>query len=606
MIDNISVQTRVLCLLGLMLLSVAGAMVLASRAMDEIADIGVVETQNTMLSGERQKIKVATDAMAASLGDLLKAVPEGEARIAFIRQSVDSFRFEDDQSGYFFVYQGTVNVALPPKKELQGKDLKDTKDVNGVYFVRDLGEKAARGGGFVEYIFPKPGKGDQPKLAYAAMIPGTNIWIGTGIYIDNVEEAKTRIRNDITAAASSSLRSIILQLAVFFCVLVLPVAVLLTRSVVRPVREATIAAQAVAAGKLDIVITPKGTSEMGRLQAALRDMVVTLKKNLAEITQQTRLAEEKAAAAERATEEARAATALAERAKAEGMLDAANRLDQLTSRLAAAMEEIAAQSDIVRQSTSQQQERIHSTATGMEEMRATVVEVARNAADAARQSAQTQDEARRGADVVGKSIAAMNATRQKAELLKESMRQLDHQAKDIGSILTTINDIADQTNLLALNAAIEAARAGDAGRGFAVVADEVRKLAEKTMQATREVGQSITAIQNAATGNVTGMDEAVQEIVRAAELADESGSSLSAIVQAAQTTAGQVQSIATAAEEQSASTEEISRALDEINLLAEETATHISGTTEVLHELAEQSSTLTNLIENLKRESQGA
>ncbi|MCA1945270.1 MAG: methyl-accepting chemotaxis protein [Desulfovibrio sp.] len=603
MFDNISVQTRVLCLLGLMLISIAGAMVLSSRAMDEIADIGVAETQNTMLQGERNKIKVATDAMAAALGDLLKDIPGDEARVEFIRKSVDSFRFEADQSGYFFVYKGTVNVALPPKKELQGKDLNETKDVNGVYFVRDLAKAAAAGGGFVEYVFLKPGKGDQPKLAYAALIPGTDIWIGTGIYIDNVEEAKTAIRTHIATAAGKALRSITLQLAAFFIILVLPLAVLLIRSVVLPIKEATAAAQAVAAGNLDITITPKGTSEMGRLQTALRDMVTTLKKNLEDITLQTRLAEEKAAAAEHASEEARAATARAERAKAEGMLHAASRLDQLTSRLAAAMEEIAAQSDIIRQSTTQQQERIHSTATGMEEMRATVVEVARSAAEAARQSTQAQDEANRGAEVVGKSIQAMDTTRKKAEFLKDSMRNLDQQAKEIGSILTTINDIADQTNLLALNAAIEAARAGDAGRGFAVVADEVRKLAEKTMQATREVGQSITAIQNAAASNVAGMEEAVQEMGRAADMANESGASLSAIVQAAQTAAGQVHSIATAAEEQSATTEEFSRALEEINQLAEETATHIAGTAEVLHELAEPS-TLTALIDTMKRESQ--
>ncbi|MCA1987230.1 MAG: methyl-accepting chemotaxis protein, partial [Desulfovibrio sp.] len=126
---------------------------------------------------------------------------------------------------------------------------------------------------------------------------------------------------------------------------------------------------------------------------------------------------------------------------------------------------------------------------------------------------------------------------------------------------------------------------------------------EKTMQATREVGQSITAIQNAAASNVAGMEEAVQEMGRAADMANESGASLSAIVQAAQTAAGQVHSIATAAEEQSATTEEFSRALEEINQLAEETATHIAGTAEVLHELAEPS-TLTALIDTMKRESQ--
>ena len=129
--------------------------------------------------------------------------------------------------------------------------------------------------------------------------------------------------------------------------------------------------------------------------------------------------------------------------------------------------------------------------------------------------------------------------------------------------MTVIEDIADQTNLLALNAAIEAARAGDAGRGFAVVADEVRKLAEKTMNATKEVGQSIRTIQGGTQSNIQSMDVVVRDIEEVAGLSKHSGEVLEGIVAGAEESAGRIQSIAAAAEEQSATSEEINRSVEE-------------------------------------------
>ena len=117
----------------------------------------------------------------------------------------------------------------------------------------------------------------------------------------------------------------------------------------------------------------------------------------------------------------------------------------------------------------------------MEQMNATVLEVARNATQSAATSGQAQSKANEGASVVTQVIHGIGEVESTAISLKDQMTVLGKQSESIGQILNVISDIADQTNLLALNAAIEAARAGDAGRGFAVVADEVRKLAEKTM-----------------------------------------------------------------------------------------------------------------------------
>ena len=119
------------------------------------------------------------------------------------------------------------------------------------------------------------------------------------------------------------------------------------------------------------------------------------------------------------------------------------------------------------------------TATAMEEMNATVLEVAKNASQAAGTSDGARQKAQEGSGIVGRVVTDIAQVQKQSQALKQDMEGLGKQAEGIGHIMNVISDIADQTNLLALNAAIEAARAGDAGRGFAVVADEVRKLAKR-------------------------------------------------------------------------------------------------------------------------------
>ncbi|EPR41599.1 methyl-accepting chemotaxis sensory transducer with Cache sensor [Desulfovibrio sp. X2] len=605
MFKNISIGTRIFSLLGIMLLFIAGVILAFLMETRAITQFGVSETQRIMLQDQKDKLQVATHSMAQSLGETLKGVESQDARIALIRAAVDPIRFEDDKSGYFFVYQGTTNVALPPKKELQGKDLGEVSDKNGVFYVRELAAQAGKGGGFVSYVFPKPGKGDQPKLGYAEMIPGTDFWIGTGIYVDNIDEAKTSIRSAMEDMVANRTTTILGVVVGIFVILVLPLSLGLIGSIVKPIRAATAAASQVAAGNLEVALEAEGKSEVGVLNHALGDMVATLRANIAEITEKTRLAEDKARASEVASREANEARAKAERAKAEGMMHAAQALEKVAEGISSAAEEISAQAEDISGGSDTQRDRIQTTATAMEEMSATVLEVARNAAHAAEEGKSTRDRAVNGAGVVARAMEAMRATEEKTRRLRETMGQLDERAKAIGNVITVINDIADQTNLLALNAAIEAARAGDAGRGFAVVADEVRKLAEKTMVATKEVGESINAIQHVADENVRGMEAAVGDLARAAQLSTESGKALDEIVEGTEQAAAQIQAIATAAEEQSSATEEISSSVEEINSIAQSTARSVEETTVALRALAEQSSALMALIRDLKAEGEG-
>ncbi|MDO9633304.1 MAG: methyl-accepting chemotaxis protein, partial [Humidesulfovibrio sp.] len=236
------------------------------------------------------------------------------------------------------------------------------------------------------------------------------------------------------------------------------------------------------------------------------------------------------------------------------------------------------------------------------EMNATVLEVAKNASQAAEGADTAKNRATEGNQVVSRSVSAMEALLKLSNGLKVNMDTLGQRAQDISQVMNVINDIADQTNLLALNAAIEAARAGDAGRGFAVVADEVRKLAEKTMTATKEVGETIRGIQDVSKRNISSMDEAGRAIVESTDLVRQSGEALNQILHMSENTAVQVSSIATAAEEQSAASEEINQAVDQINAIATETADSMQQTNVAIHELAEQAENLRALVADLKRE----
>ena len=184
----------------------------------------------------------------------------------------------------------------------------------------------------------------------------------------------------------------------------------------------------------------------------------------------------------------------------------AQQADASSSQVAQAANQLSVLVSRSRDGAGQQSGRMAETTGAMEEMSATVMDVARSASLAAETSGNARNKAQQGASIVGQVVAGIGEVESQARGLKADMDALGRQAAGIGQVLNVISDIADQTNLLALNAAIEAARAGEAGRGFAVVADEVRKLAEKTQNATKEVETAIRGIQDETAKNVDNVD----------------------------------------------------------------------------------------------------
>jgi len=339
---------------------------------------------------------------------------------------------------------------------------------------------------------------------------------------------------------------------------------------------------------------------MSGVYQAMQAMVTTLKGKIAEADEKTLVAEARENDARMAMAAADEARGRAEAANA-SMREAARKLEDVVRVVSGASEELAAQIEHSDRGAEEQSRRVAETATSMEEMNASVLEVARNAATAASSSEEVRAKAEAGADIVNNVVREISQVQQQSMGLKRDMEDLGRQAEAIGQIMDVISDIADQTNLLALNAAIEAARAGDAGRGFAVVADEVRKLAEKTMQATSEVGASIKGIQLGARKNMDNVDRSVQAIEETTRLAQGSGASLKEIVLLVDATTDQVRGIATASEQQSAASEEINRAVEQVSTISGETAQAMREAAGAVTELAGQISVLRGLVDDLKR-----
>jgi len=479
-------------------------------------------------------------------------------------------------TGYAFIIARSGQVAAHPEKDIILK-LDITEQDWGKTMV-------SRKNGMIEYVFE-----GADKMVTFREEPRTGWIIGVGAETSDIYAAAVQVRNTSLYITAGVI--LIVGLVTF----------LIVRSIIAAIRRSVLFADAVAGGDLSGTLTLERGDELGTLANALRTMVEKLKEMIGMAERKTAEAEEESSRAREAMGQAEQARLKAESAKREGMLQAAAQLESIVERIHASSGLLTQQIGEALQGSERQRERTAESATAMEEMNATVMEVARNASEAAEHAEDARRKATEGSGVVDSVVGAISDVNTKSMSLRESLGELGKRAEGIGSVMGVISDIADQTNLLALNAAIEAARAGEAGRGFAVVADEVRKLAEKTMQATKEVHTAIKAIQQASRENIKGMEEASVSVDKSTELATVAGDSLKAIVDIVQANADQVRAIATASEEQSAASEEISRGAEEVNMIALETSEIMTRSSQAVDELAEMAQELQGLIEDLKK-----
>jgi methyl-accepting chemotaxis protein len=216
-----------------------------------------------------------------------------------------------------------------------------------------------------------------------------------------------------------------------------------------------------------------------------------------------------------------------------------------------------------------QQSETEQTAAAMNEMTATVAEVAQSTTAAADLAQHTDSHAANGDLIVQKSIKSMSLLSAQIQQTSEVIAHLASQSQNIGQVLDVIKSIAEQTNLLALNAAIEAARAGEQGRGFAVVADEVRTLAKRTQESTLQIETMIDGLQQGVKKAVTSMQSGMSQVDEANQNTNLAGEALKEIVRSVDSITELNTHIATAAEEQSSVAESINRSIIAISDIAQ-------------------------------------
>ncbi|PBQ06286.1 methyl-accepting chemotaxis protein [Pseudomonas syringae] len=303
----------------------------------------------------------------------------------------------------------------------------------------------------------------------------------------------------------------------------------ITRQITTPLKETLEVVERVASGDLSRNLNVDRKDELGKLQATIQRMTVSLRELVG------------------------------------GIRDG-------VTQIASAAEELSAVTEQTSAGVNSQKVETDQVATAMHEMTATVQEVARNAEEASEAAVTADRQARDGERVVNEAIAQIERLASAVGNSSEAMGALKQESDKIGSVLDVIKSVAEQTNLLALNAAIEAARAGEAGRGFAVVADEVRSLAQRTQKSTEEIEALIARLQSGTQQATTVMDSSRELSTSSVELTRRAGGSLESITKTVSAIQAMNQQIAAAAEEQSATAEEINRSIINVRDVSEQTS----------------------------------
>ncbi|MCU8072565.1 methyl-accepting chemotaxis protein [Shewanella sp. SM32] len=334
-------------------------------------------------------------------------------------------------------------------------------------------------------------------------------------------------------------------------------AYLLTTSITRPIRLAVKAANQLALGDLTIEFTHFSQDEMGQLIESIQGTATNLRNIIATIS-------------------------------------------SASIELASASQELAVVTEQSSQGIVNQRIETDLVATAMNEMAATVNDVASNAANAAIAANEADKDARLGSQVVEKTILAITSLSDSVNESSEKLKEVELATINIVKILDVIRSIADQTNLLALNAAIEAARAGEQGRGFAVVADEVRSLALRTQGSTQEIQHMIEQLQAGTQSTVVVMVHGRNQAAECVEQANATGRALQAITQAISVINDMNIQIASASEQQSSVAESINENVINVKNIAEENAIAANQTRASTSEIAHLSEQLKELVEQFK------
>ena len=243
---------------------------------------------------------------------------------------------------------------------------------------------------------------------------------------------------------------------------------------------------------------------------------------------------------------------------------------------------------------------LRNTSEAVELITRSIREVDSSATQSARVAQRTLEVTEQGAQAVRNAISGMDAIREQIQETAKRIKRLGESSQEIGDIVDLISDITEQTNVLALNAAIQAASAGEAGRGFSVVAEEVQRLAERSAEATKQIGALVKTIQGDTQDAVAAMEKSTQGVVEGAKLSDEAGQSLREIEQVSHELADLIGSISVSTQVQTDMAQEVAATMAEILRLTERTTDGTRKTADSVSELASLAADLKGSVSGFK------
>jgi len=397
-----------------------------------------------------------------------------------------------------------------------------------------------------------------------------------------------------------------------FGLLLAGLALIVSRTLIAPIKRMTAIAQAVSRGDLDQQIAVTSDDEVGKMARSFQEMVANLNRIVGQVramaqavaaeAERIRQGTEQMANASRTQEEAVERTSRSMEDMAASIAQVAGSAQSLSAGVettSSSIDEMASSIQQVAHSADYLSEAVSQSSASIEEMAAAIRQVALNVREAESVAEQSTGVAHEGSQAVSQTIAGMQRITSVMTEVVTVIEGLGKRSAEIGEIVEVIDDIAEQTNLLALNAAIEAARAGEHGRGFAVVADEVRKLAERSSKATGEIAKLIQGIQRETEKAISSTQQGETVIHEGTQLANAAGTTIGQMVSSSDRVSALMGQIALAAEEQTKAAAQITEAMERMNTLtgqvASATREQAKGSEQIV-EAIESMSTMTHQV----------
>ncbi|MCL1144106.1 methyl-accepting chemotaxis protein [Shewanella gaetbuli] len=475
-----------------------------------------------------------------------------------VNDALRNLRF--GSAGYFYMYDTDgVNVFHALTPSLEGQNKIDMTDPSGNKIIVGLLNAAQNGDGNFTYYYQKPNTdGLTEKLGFAVMVPGTNWMLGSGAYIDDIEQ----VTSEFKAIQSEKMISHLVMFIVITTGLASLTAfgvIVVAKVMVQPIENMAESLNDIAKGEGDLTkrLTIKGNDEIAKLGLAFNQFVDKLQHIIGDVAV--------------ATHEVKQAAVT-----------------------------INGQTVTISEKLYSHNSEIDQIVTAITEMSATAHDVAQNTNQVAESTDVATGYVMQAQECVDNSLNEVSQLMSQIDRAANNIQSLNEQSKKINSVLSVIGGIAEQTNLLALNAAIEAARAGEQGRGFAVVADEVRNLASRTQASTVEINEMLNELHKSVSQAVSAMEESQKSGVRSVESSKAISESLGAVTSSVTNINDMSTHIATAATEQSSVTEEINRNITSVQEIVNELLASSQQAAEVSTSVAESGNNLDRLVGQFK------